>query len=176
MKILAVSGSVRAASINTAFLRAVAQLAPSDIQVVMYEGMGALPIFNPDLEAAPPEQVVQWHALIAQADAVLIASPEYAHGVTGAVKNALDWLVSYTPFVNKPVAVVNTSARAHHADDALRETLVTMNAKLVASASITVPLLGANLSLQCLAQAPVLVDATAHIVDGLRKAVTSMAA
>ena len=167
MNILAISGSLRAESINTAFLRAVAQVVPSGFRVVMYESLGSLPIFNPDLESAPPEQVVQWRSLVAQADALLIASPEYAHGVTSAIKNALDWLVSHEPFVNKPIAVINTSPRAHHADAALRETLITINANLVESASITVPLLGANLNLQELAQTNLVIDATDQIFAGL---------
>jgi NAD(P)H-dependent FMN reductase len=71
--------------------------------------------------------------------------PDAYHGLTGVIKNALDWLVSYEPFAFKPVAVLNASPRAHHADDALREVLRTMNATLVESASITVPLLGSGL-------------------------------
>jgi NAD(P)H-dependent FMN reductase len=82
---------------------------------------------------------------VAAADALLIASPEYAHGVTGAIKNALDWLVSFEPFSDKLVAVLNTSARAHHADESLREILKTMNAAIVEAASIDIPLMGAKL-------------------------------
>ena len=66
--------------------------------------------------------------------------------MTGSLKNALDWLVSFEPFANKPVALLNASPRAHHADDALREILKTMFAKLIEAASITVPLLGAELT------------------------------
>lgn len=173
MNILAISGSLRTESINAAFLRAVAQAVPSSVQLVLYEGLGSLPFFNPDLESAPPEQVVQWRSLVAQADALLIASPEYAHGVTGTIKNALDWLVSHEPFVNKPIAVINTSPRAHHADAALRETLITMNANLVESASITVPLLGGNINLQELAQTELLINATQLILEGLHATVAN---
>ena len=69
-------------------------------------GAGELPLFNPDLELLLPSAVVALHARILAADALLIASPEYAHGVTGTVKNILDWLVSFEPFVYKPVAVL----------------------------------------------------------------------
>ena len=145
LKILALSGSLRAASINSALLRAAVRLAPPDIAVAVYPGLGALPLFDPDLEANAPRQVMLLRSAVADADALLIASPEYAHGVTGTIKNALDWLVSFEQFINKPVAIINASPRAHHADDALRETLKTMSADIIEAASVSIPLLGANL-------------------------------
>jgi len=142
MKILAISGSLRAASINSAFCRAAARLAPRSMQVTVFTSLGELPLFNPDLEANPSHLVQSFRAVVAQADAMIIASPEYAHGVSGAMKNALDWLVSFEGVVSKPIALVNTSPRAHHAYDALREILQTMSTDIVAQASVTVPLLG----------------------------------
>jgi len=146
MKVLGISGSLRAASINSALLRAAQRLAPPEIELTIYQGVGDLPLFNPDLEASLPESVRALHAAVAAADALLIASPEYAHGVTGAIKNTLDWLVSFEPFVHKHVAVLNASPRAHYADEALRETLKTMSAVIVEEASISIPLLGAKLA------------------------------
>lgn len=154
MRILALCGSLRAASINALLLRATARLAPADINVLIFNGLGDLPLFNPDLEGIRPANVVAFHRAVAEADALLIASPEYARGVTGTIKNALDWLVGFEPFANKPVAVLNASARAHHADDALRETLKTMAAVIVESASITVPLLGTGLDESAMAATP----------------------
>lgn len=171
LRILAVSGSLRAASINTAFLLAVAQVMPHDVQVTMYQGLDLLPMFNPDLETNPPEQALRWRDSLDKADALLIASPEYAHGITGTMKNALDWLVSHEPIVNKPVAVVNTSDRARHADAALRETLITMNADLVASASITVPLLGTQINIDELHRTQLVNDAAVTIAESMRHAV-----
>jgi chromate reductase, NAD(P)H dehydrogenase (quinone) len=142
MKILAFSGSLRAASNNTAVLRAVARLAPADIAVELYSDLGNLPLFNPDIEATDPPLVAGLRAQLMAADAVLIASPEYAHGVTGAMKNALDWMVGCEAFVNKPVALLNTSPRAVHAQASLKETISTMSAHIVEEASITVPILG----------------------------------
>ncbi len=112
--------------------------------MTVFCGIGDLPLFNPDYEDYPPTIVTDFRANVAEADALLFASPEYAHGVTGTIKNALDWLVSFEPFADKLVAVLNTSARAHHADESLRETLKTMAAVIVESASITIPLLGAK--------------------------------
>jgi NAD(P)H-dependent FMN reductase len=146
MKILAISGSLRANSLNTALLRAVARLAPANINVVLYRGLGDLPLFNPDIEASDPLPVADLRSQIQSADALLIASPEYAHGVTGVIKNALDWMVGCEAFVHKPVALLNASPRAVHAQAALRETLSMMSACIVDEASITVPILGSNLS------------------------------
>jgi chromate reductase len=146
MKILGISGSLRAASINSALLRAAVRLAPPEITLTLFHGVGELPLFNPDLEPHLPPRVKALHAAVAGADALLLASPEYAHGVTGSIKNTLDWLVSFEPFAYKHVAVLNASPRAHHADAALRETLKTMSAVIVDAASISIPLLGAHLT------------------------------
>jgi chromate reductase len=99
MRILAISGSLRAASSNTALLRAAAALAPEGMEVVLYGGLGDLPHFNPDLEGAAPPAVIDLWARVREADGLLIACPEYAHGVPGAMKNALDWLVGGDEFI-----------------------------------------------------------------------------
>ena len=142
MHILAIAGSLRAASINAAFCRAASRLAPADAPIAVYDRLGDLPLFNPDREADAPAPVRHWWRAVADADALLIASPEYAHGVSGVMKNALDWLVGEESFVGKPVALVNTSPRAHHAHDALLEILRTMSASVVDSASPSIALLG----------------------------------
>lgn len=88
-----------AASINSSLLRAAARLvAPPEVSVTVFIGLGDLPLFNPDCEACPPSIVTNFRSQVAEADALLIASPEYAHGVTGTIKNALDWLVSFESF------------------------------------------------------------------------------
>jgi NAD(P)H-dependent FMN reductase len=140
MRILAICGSLRAASTNAAVLRAAARLAPPGTTVDLFTGLGDLPLFNPDLESALPDSVRRLHAAIAGSDAVLIASPEYAHGVTGVLKNALDWLVSFEGFVGKRVAIFLASPRSVHADASLREILSTMSANLVADACLSMPL------------------------------------
>jgi len=138
MNVLALCGSLRAASMNRMLLEASARAAaPFRIDI---GDIGALPLFNPDLEADLPAPVRALHARLERADALLIASPEYAHGVTGVLKNALDWLVSFPPFVDKPVALFNASPRSVHADAALREILTTMSANLVTGACLALPL------------------------------------
>src|SRR5690349_13087893 len=112
MRILALSGSLRAASLNTALLRAAMALAPEGTEIILFDGLRVLPLFNPDLEPVEPAAVTELRAQVRASDGLLIASPEYAHGVTGTMKNALDWLVSGEEFVDKPVALLNASQRA----------------------------------------------------------------
>ena len=143
MKILAISGSLRATSLNTAVLQAASRLAPTGVTIEIFEGIGNLPFFNSDLDGDRlPREVAEFRAVIGAADGLLISSPEYARGVAGVMKNALDWLVASFEFPNKPVALINTSPRATHALAALSITLETMAARLVQDASITLPLLG----------------------------------
>lgn len=167
--ILAVSGSLRAASYNTAALRVAALVAPPGVAVHVFDGIGALPLFNPDLDNAPLAPVATWREALEAADAVLIASPEYAHGVSGVMKNALDWAVSMPTFPGKRVALLNTSPRASHAQDALREILLTMSATLVPEASIALPLQGSRLDMDGIL-------ARADLVQALRGAVAALAA
>jgi chromate reductase, NAD(P)H dehydrogenase (quinone) len=145
VRILAIAGSLRAASSNTALLRAAARLAPAGVEVALYGGLGDLPHFNPDLEESEPPAVTDLRARVDEADGLLISSPEYAHGVPGVLKNALDWLVGGVEFIDKPVALLNASPRAIHAQASLRETIATMSGRLVDQASIALPLLGKGL-------------------------------
>ena len=168
LRVLALCGSLRAASINAALLRAVARVAPEGVDVAIHPSLGELPLFNPDLEADLPAPVRALHAAVARADALLIATPEYAHGVSATIKNALDWLVSFEPFIHKPVAVLNASPRARHADAALRETLRTMSAGLVGDASFAVPLPGAHLDEDSMARSPDVAAVAALALAALR--------
>ena len=145
IQLLAISGSLRAASSNTALLRAASRLAPEGVAILFYEGLGNLPHFNPDLEEAEPPAVTDLRGQIREVDGLLISAPEYAHGVPGVLKNALDWLVGGEEFVGKPVALLNAAPRSTHAQASLTETVKTMSARLVAEASISVPLLGKDL-------------------------------
>jgi chromate reductase, NAD(P)H dehydrogenase (quinone) len=145
MNVVAISGSLRAKSSNTALLRAAAQLAPPGLEVRLYERIDELPHFNPDLDAAAIPSVVEFSTVVKAADALLISSPEYAFGVSGVMKNALDWLVGGDAFVHKPFAFVSASPRATISREALIRTLTAMSGSLIDAASITLPLLGTNL-------------------------------
>jgi chromate reductase len=140
MKILAISGSLRAASSNTALIRAVEALAPDSVDVDIYDELALVPAFNPDVEERDvPETVRQLRRRIDRADAVLISTPEYAHGVPGVLKNALDWIVGSGELIDKPISLVNASPRATLAFASLAETLTVMSGRIVAGASRVVP-------------------------------------
>jgi len=144
IRVVAISGSLRAGSSNSALVAAAARLAPGDTDVSIYRGLETIPPFNPDLDTDEASAAVSaFRAALEASDAVLISSPEYAHGVSGVLKNALDWIVSSGELIDKPVAVINASSRATHAHAALVETLKTMSARVIEDASITVPLNGA---------------------------------
>jgi chromate reductase len=142
VRVLAISGSLRAASSNTALVSAAGRVAPAGIDVSVYRGLGEIPPFNPDLESRPMPAVRRFRAALESCAAVLISSPEYAHGVPGVLKNALDWVVGSGELIDKPVALVNASTRATLAHASLKDTLTTMSARVVDDASIVVPLDG----------------------------------
>ncbi len=134
MRILAISGSLRASSSNTALLLAAAALAPRDVEVVLYDGLGDLPHFNPDLDGETVAPAVSgWRAKLRDADGVVFSVPEYAHGVPGVLKNSLDWVVGSGELVDKHVTYAQAS---------LAETLTVMSARVMPEASVTLQLLG----------------------------------
>ena len=146
IRVLAISGSLRRGSSNTALIGAAARLAPEAVEVSIYRELAELPPFNPDLEGDRAlATVTRFRAQLQASDAVLISSPEYAHGVPGVLKNALDWVVGSGELVDKPIAVINASGRATHAWISLRDTLTVMSARVIVAASITVPLDGRTL-------------------------------
>lgn len=110
MKFLALCGSLRAESFNGAVIRAAAELCPSAAHLDIGADLGQLPFFNQDVElqAVPPE-VGNLRERCAEADGLFIASPEYARGTSGVLKNALEWLVGSGNQVGKPVALVTAS-------------------------------------------------------------------
>jgi NAD(P)H-dependent FMN reductase len=118
-------------------------LVPAGTETVLYEGVGALPHFNPDIDQegdVPPPAVAEFRALLRSADGFIISVPEYAHGLPGAFKNAIDWVVSSGELARKPVLVLNASAAGHYAQANLVETLTVIEAQVLA-ASLLAPFL-----------------------------------
>ena len=128
MTVLALSGSLRAGSSNAAIVRAAA-----DLVTIETFAIASLPHFSPDLDVDPlPSAVVELRAAVGRNHALLIATPEYAHGMPGSLKNALDWLVSATEPIGKPVLLIAASpGGAAHAHAQLTEVLRTMSLRVV---------------------------------------------
>ena len=177
IRIIAISGSLRSGSSNTALLRAARAMAQGGMTVELYDGIDRLPFFNPDLDGDEvPAAVESFRAKLRESDGLLISSPEYAHGVPGVLKNALDWLVGSTQgeIVDKPVALINASPRATHAQASLVETLRTMSASVVADVGLTVSLKAQTIDETSLRSQPDVVRAVSAAFAALESAIRSV--
>jgi chromate reductase, NAD(P)H dehydrogenase (quinone) len=137
VRILAISGSLRHASSNTALLRALREEAPEGVEVELWAGLKAMPPYDQDDDVVPgPPEVDAFRGRVREADAVFFATPEYNSSVPGALKNALDWAsrpLATNVFRNKPVAVIGSSAGAFGgvwAAAELRKVLAAMGARV----------------------------------------------
>jgi chromate reductase len=165
VRIIAICGSLRLHSTNINALKAFALAAPEH-QFDAFD-IGALPHFNPDLDiegATPPDVVRDLRDRIRVSDAVVISTPEYAHGLPGSLKNALDWLVSDGTLVGKRVLVVNATPPAQFAQASLLEILNTMNWNVVAT--VELPLRGKKWSAEQIAADP---EMSQRIVSVIRR-------
>jgi NAD(P)H-dependent FMN reductase len=140
-RILLIGGSLRTGSTNTAVLNTAASLAPLGVTAHVYRGLAELPHFNPDDDREPlPPAAAQLRALLAEADAVLFSTPEYAGSLPGSFKNLLDWTVGGGLY-EKPVGFINASpfGAAKGAHDTLRVVLGYVSAHLVEAACLQLP-------------------------------------
>lgn len=159
MRMTAISGSLRARSTNTALLHAFAMLVPRGFDVEL-RPLDAIPPFNPDREAENDSgPVAQFRTAIRESSVVLFSTPEYAHGIPGTLKNALDWLVKSGELFQKPVVMLNASSRGQYAQASLKEILTTMGAHLLQDAEVTVNLLGRDVTPAQIIEAPEAVSA-----------------
>lgn len=158
--IVGVSGSLRAASLNTRFLHALSLACPQHIVFHIYDKLGSIPPFNVDADEKPPKEVLDWKAFLEQSDMIVLASPEYAHGISGVLKNALDWLVSDYQLLARPISFPNISVRASIAQKQMEEILNTMGFSVIDScsprASTNAPLINPDLSAEEIAAHPIL--------------------
>jgi len=150
LKILAISGSLREKSSNTALMKAIIALAPENMKFTIYGGLGNLPHFNPDIDVDNgPPPVVELRTQLKEADGVLICTPEYGNGVPGVLKNALDWIVSSGEFMNKPTAVISASPSPMGGDKAHASLLLTLKmieATIVDGGTMMIPHIGLKLN------------------------------
>jgi NAD(P)H-dependent FMN reductase len=172
--ILAVCGSLRAKSTNAALLRACSLLAPEGMRVNVHDGIAALPHFNADLDTeSPPAAVVAWRSCVAAADGLIIASPEYARGVPGTLKNALDWLAGSSDIVAKPTVLLSGSARSTHAQESLAVILKTISANLIAEQPYVAHVLGKSLPAHEIAGDPALAAVLSTLLADIERVIAT---
>jgi NAD(P)H-dependent FMN reductase len=143
MKLLAISGSARRASTNTAFLMAMKHFLPTGVELSVFAGLDTLPVFSPDAEGASvPPAVAAFLALVSGADGIIISSPEYVRAIPGGLKNAIDWMVSRFEVIGKPIALAHASHRGDDMLASLRLALSTISSGFQESLFLRVPLVG----------------------------------
>jgi len=144
------SGSLRAESSNSRVLELAARLSAHQFDASAYTELALLPAFSPDVEMLGeshprfPAPVRALRAEVGKADALLVSTPEYAHGMPGSLKNALDWLVGANGFPHLPVGVINVSARSQFATPQVIEVMRTMSAEIVEEACLVADASQAN--------------------------------
>ena len=129
-KILAISGSTRKDSTNHHLIKAIEELTKDIFEINIYEGLSTLPHFNPDNNnESVAKEVAIFRSLINDSDGVIVCTPEYAHGVPGTLKNAIDWTVSSNEFYQKPTMLITASTDGKFAHQSLLETLRVIETK-----------------------------------------------
>ena len=170
MTILGIAGSLRAGSHNAQLLRLAAEELPEGVELVVFDGLAEIPAFDEDLEDLAPDAVDALKVAIAEADGILIATPEYNGSIPGALKNALDWVsrpIAESPIRRKPVAVIGASTSAFGAVWAQRElkkVLGVMGARVL---DVELPVAKADRAL---------LDADEALLDGLARVASELVA
>lgn len=135
VRILGVCGSLQAKSQNLALLNSAARSAPPGVRLVLFDGLGDLPHFNPDMElTGVPESVQRWRQALTDSDAVLVACPEYGFSLPGTLKNGIDWVIGSGELEQKVMAITAAASapeRGRRGLQALRDTLSAVRATIV---------------------------------------------
>jgi chromate reductase len=168
IKILAIPGSLRQNSSSNYILKAILSVAPEDLIIEVYEGVGNLPHFNDPEET--PEMVMDFREKLKQSDAVLICTPEYAFGIPGSLKNAIDWTVASGDFVDKPVGLVTASSQGEKGHAALQLVLTAISATVIDGATLLIPFVRSKLDRTGHVKDNSLLEQLALVVQNLAKA------
>jgi chromate reductase, NAD(P)H dehydrogenase (quinone) len=140
IKVIAICGSTRKTSSNLNLIKGIGRLATEVFELSIFEGLSDIPQFNPDLDLeTAPMQVANFRGHLKAADAILICTPEYAMGVPGTLKNAIDWTVSSMEFSKKPVALITASLSGEKAHASLLGTLLIIESKMTADTQLLLP-------------------------------------
>jgi len=170
-EILGISGSLRPGSSNTALLRAFASIAAPRLSVTVFEGLGNLPHFSPEIDTDhPPDSVRDLREQLDAADGVAICTPEYAFGMPGSLKNALDWLVSSGEIDRKPLVAIAASPLPSGGESALANLLIVMkalNARIPPNGALSVATVRRKLNESGVVTDTGLADALSALADSL---------
>ncbi len=146
--VLAISGSTRQNSINHSLIKAITELSASNLNVIVFDGIANLPQFNPDNDVDKvAKEVADFRQQLDDADGVIICTPEYAHGVPGSLKNAIDWTISSSQFPHKPTKLITASTGGHDGHKALMETLRAIEAKNIDNLQMVIPFAKTKISM-----------------------------
>lgn len=130
-RIIAIPGSMSQRSVNLSLIRSIIPIFSDRLDIKLVEGLADIPHFNPDLDNEnPPENVKNFRRQLKQADGILICTPEYAMGVPGTLKNAIDWTVSSMEISHKPVALITASTAGQKGHQSLINTLKIIEADM----------------------------------------------
>jgi NAD(P)H-dependent FMN reductase len=147
-KVLAICGSTRQASINHSLINAIVDLSAATLDITIFEGIENLPQFNPDNDGDNVAKgVSDFRQQLKNAEGIIICTPEYAHGVPGALKNAIDWTISSSSFPHKPTMLITASTGGQYGHKALMETLRAIEAKKIDNLQLVIPFAKTKLNL-----------------------------
>jgi NAD(P)H-dependent FMN reductase len=144
LTILAVSGSLRTTSSNTRLLKAIQKIVPTPINFIIYDHLAFIPAFDDSMEPAAP--VIVWRKALAEADGVLFCSPEYAFGIPGCLKNAIDWTVGSGELVNKPTALITAATGGDKAHAAWLQIFSALSANIPEQGALLIPYIKSKLN------------------------------
>ena len=146
--VLAILGSTRKNSINHSLIKAIADLSVESLNVTVYNRIANLPQFNPDIDGdSVISEVADFRQKLQDAEGILICTPEYAHGVPGTLKNAIDWTISSGEFPHKPTMLITASTDGSYGHKALLETLKAIEAKNIDNLQMVIPFAKTKISI-----------------------------
>ena len=147
-KVVAISGSTRQNSINHSLIKAIVELSSASLDITVFDRIGNLPQFNPDYDGdIVTKEVSNFRQQLNNAEGVIICTPEYAHGVPGTLKNAIDWTISSSSFPQKPTMLITASTGGHYGHKALMETLKAIEAKNIDNLQLVIPFVKTKLNM-----------------------------
>ncbi len=175
-KVFAISGSTRASSTNLNLLKAIARLAEDKFSISVFDGLADLPHFNPDHDNDnPPKEVLAFRNQLRECDGILICTPEYAMGVPGTLKNAIDWTVSSMEFAHKPTALITASTSGQKGHLSLVETLKVIEADITDETQLVISFARTKINHDCqvtdektLGEINLLIDAFDKLISNVK--------